>query len=188
MSNKNVGRPIETNPRNVLVKFKVTKDENKRILDLCEKINKNRSDLMRNLVLGNIDEAEFFTYIGLIPFLQKFKKQTTIEQEKAKDDLKQGDGGLIDIEFITQYGVLKDANKQLGLLEWTDNIRLLESLAKYKCFGEIDISPLADAYRQFRSALHRKSLADDSYQGNLSDYAELRYSVIAIWKQVFELA
>jgi len=108
-------------------------------------------------------------------------------EEKAKNDIKQGDGGLIDIEFITQYGVLRYANKQLGLLEWTDNIRLLESLAKYKCFGELDISPLADAYRQFRSALHRKSLADERYQVSLSDYAELRHSVMTIWRQVFEL-
>ena len=105
----------------------------------------------------------------------------------AKEDIKQGDGGLIDIEFITQYGVLKYSGQRLGLLEWTDNIRLLEMLACYKCFGDIDISPLAEAYRQLRSALHRKSLADERYKASLADYTELREAVMKIWRQVFNL-
>jgi len=105
--------------------------------------------------------------------------------EKAKDDIKQGDGGLIDIEFITQYGVLQYANQNDGLLEWTDNVRLLETLAKYKCFGEVDISPLAGVYRKLRSALHRKSLADERYQASLADYSEQRLAVMAIWQQIF---
>jgi len=106
-------------------------------------------------------------------------------EEKAKNDIKQGDGGLIDIEFITQYGVLQYGNQYAGLLEWTDNIRLLEALAKYKCFGEVDISPLADVYRKLRSALHRKSLADEQYQASLADYSEQRLAVTAIWQQIF---
>jgi len=106
-------------------------------------------------------------------------------EETAKNDIKQGDGGLIDIEFITQYGVLQYADQYEGLLGWTDNIRLLEALAKYKCFGTVDISPLADVYRTLRSALHRKSLADDRYKVSLADYSEQRHAVMAIWQQIF---
>jgi glutamate-ammonia-ligase adenylyltransferase len=104
----------------------------------------------------------------------------------AKNDIKQGDGGLIDIEFITQYGVLQYANQYKGLLAWTDNIRLLEALAQYKCFGSVDISPLTDVYRQLRSALHRMSLADERYQVSLANFAEQRLAVISIWQQIFE--
>jgi glutamate-ammonia-ligase adenylyltransferase len=106
-------------------------------------------------------------------------------EEKAKNDIKQGDGGLIDIEFITQYGVLQYAEECNDLLEWTDNIRLIEALAKYKCFGEVDISPLAEVYRKLRSALHRKSLADEKYKASLADYSEQRLAVMAIWQQIF---
>lgn len=106
-------------------------------------------------------------------------------EEKAKNDIKQGNGGLIDIEFITQYGVLQYANQCESLLEWTDNIRILEALAKYKCFGEVDISPLADVYRKLRSALHRKSLADERYQASLADYSAQRLAVMAVWQQIF---
>jgi [glutamine synthetase] adenylyltransferase / [glutamine synthetase]-adenylyl-L-tyrosine phosphorylase len=107
-------------------------------------------------------------------------------EAQAREDIKQGNGGLIDIEFITQYGVLRHAGQQHALLEWTDNIRLLETLAHYHCFGEIDISPLMEAYRQLRSGLHRKSLADESYQGTLADFPEIRTAVAALWEQVFK--
>lgn len=107
-------------------------------------------------------------------------------KEKAKNDIKQGDGGLIDIEFITQYGVLQYANQYDGLLEWTDNVRLLEALAKHKCFGEVDVSPLAEVYRKLRSALHRMSLADDRYEVSLVDFSEQRLAVMSIWQQIFE--
>jgi len=107
-------------------------------------------------------------------------------KEKAKNDIKQGDGGLIDIEFITQYGVLQYANQYDGLLEWTDNVRLLEALAKHKCFGEVDVSPLAEVYRKLRSALHRMSLADDRYKVSLVDFSEQRLAVMFIWQQIFE--
>jgi len=103
---------------------------------------------------------------------------------EAKDDIKQGEGGLIDIEFITQYGVLRGAGEHQGLLEWTDNIRLLETLAKLNCFDGVDVSPLIEAYRQLRSALHRKSLADDDYTVSLADFPDIRKTVAQVWQHV----
>jgi [glutamine synthetase] adenylyltransferase / [glutamine synthetase]-adenylyl-L-tyrosine phosphorylase len=44
-------------------------------------------------------------------------------------DLKQGRGGIADIEFMVQYMVLRWAHRYPELLEWTDNIRQLETLA-----------------------------------------------------------
>ena len=113
--------------------------------------------------------------------IDKFKGE-----EKAKKHIKQGDGGLIDIEFITQYGVLSYAAAHNDLLEWTDNVRLLETLAKHNCFQGVDLLPLIDAYRELRSALHRKSLADDSYIVDLSDYPDITNTVISAWKHIFE--
>jgi glutamate-ammonia-ligase adenylyltransferase len=152
-----------------------------------------------NHVRKNILTTDFSTFnankdaVSLIDNVVKMRckmKLAAIDkfgtEDKAKNDIKQGDGGLIDIEFITQYGVLQYASQYDGLLEWTDNVRLLEALANYKCFGEVDITPLAEVYRKLRSALHKESLADDQYEVSLVDYSEERLEVMSIWQQIFE--
>ncbi len=45
-------------------------------------------------------------------------------------DLKQGRGGIADIEFMVQYSVLRWAARHPELADWTDNVRLLETLAR----------------------------------------------------------
>ena len=44
-------------------------------------------------------------------------------------DLKHGPGGITDIEFMVQYAVLRWAGAHPPLLAWTDNLRLLETIA-----------------------------------------------------------
>lgn len=112
--------------------------------------------------------------------IDKFKSE-----EVAKHHLKQGAGGLIDIEFIAQFGVLAYAGQAPQLLQWSDNIRQLESLIEQGCFPGIALHPLMDAYRTLRSALHRKTLAGKSYQASLRDFEETRTQVVQIWEQVF---
>jgi len=157
--------------------------------DLGERFNLVRQKILTSHDDTFNDKKEAASLVTDVVNMRRKMKVAAIDkfgsEEKAVNDIKQGDGGLIDIEFITQYGVLQYASQSAGLLEWTDNVRLLEALAKYKCFGEVDISPLADVYRQLRSALHRKSLADDRYQVSLVDYSEQRLAVMAIWQQIF---
>ncbi|HWU69488.1 MAG TPA: bifunctional [glutamate--ammonia ligase]-adenylyl-L-tyrosine phosphorylase/[glutamate--ammonia-ligase] adenylyltransferase, partial [Stenotrophobium sp.] len=43
-------------------------------------------------------------------------------------DIKQGEGGMIDAEFITQFLVLRDAHKDAAIIEWSDNWRQLDAL------------------------------------------------------------
>ncbi|MCP3900390.1 MAG: bifunctional [glutamate--ammonia ligase]-adenylyl-L-tyrosine phosphorylase/[glutamate--ammonia-ligase] adenylyltransferase, partial [Desulfobacteraceae bacterium] len=55
------------------------------------------------------------------------------EHLRIKDgyfDIKQGKGGIVDIEFLVQYLVLNHSYSHPKLKLWTDNVRLLESLAK----------------------------------------------------------
>ena len=117
--------------------------------------------------------------------MQRAEVEALKNEQQAHDDIKLGLGGLVDIEFITQYGVLLKAPSEPSLLEWSDNVRLLEALSEAGCFGELDFQPLIDAYRTLRSARHRKSLADDCYQVSLADFPELRTCVRKSWGQVF---
>lgn len=101
-------------------------------------------------------------------------------------DIKQGHGGLIDIEFISQYGVLAFSSDHPLLHKWTDNIRILESLSSEKCFSEIDLKPLESAYRSLRSALHRNSLADVQDKTEIESLSGITSTVEMIWRQIFE--
>lgn len=100
-------------------------------------------------------------------------------------DIKQGDGGLIDIEFISQFGVLAYASRVTELLKWTDNIRIMEVLVANQCFGEVDIKELEHAYRELRSAIHRNSLADVDERLGIDDFQEITASVSEVWRQIF---
>jgi glutamate-ammonia-ligase adenylyltransferase len=75
-------------------------------------------------------------------------------------DLKQGPGGIADIEFMVQYAVLRWAHQYPDLVDWTDNIRLLEALARHRLLEGDAAQRLADAYRAFRSVYHRQTLQE----------------------------
>ena len=131
-----------------------------------------------------------------IDILTKPRDHQTLRQEviamrekmkaNAKElDIKQGNGGLIDIEFISQYAVLAFSSTHPLLYKWTDNIRILESLSVEKCFADVDLKPLESAYRELRSALHRNSLADADDKAEIKEFAEITSIVESTWQKIF---
>ncbi|BBN80490.1 glutamate-ammonia-ligase adenylyltransferase [Pseudoalteromonas sp. A25] len=73
-------------------------------------------------------------------------------------DLKQGLGGMTDIEFIVQYLVLNNAQHSPELIEYTDNIRILACARKLGILPEQAQSVLSEAYCFFRELYHNQSL------------------------------
>jgi glutamate-ammonia-ligase adenylyltransferase len=100
-------------------------------------------------------------------------------------DLKQDKGGITDIEFIVQYLVLKEARRQVELLRYSDNIRQLESLAKFWILEEQDADALADAYRTYRRQMHHLALAGQLALVPRSEVKALSMTVVEIWQRVF---
>jgi glutamate-ammonia-ligase adenylyltransferase len=100
-------------------------------------------------------------------------------------DLKQDMGGVTDIEFIVQYLVLKEARRQAELLRFSDNIRQLESLAKFGILPERDADALADAYRAYRRRMHHLSLAGKPALLPRADVQRLSNVVKEIWQRIF---
>ncbi len=101
-------------------------------------------------------------------------------------DLKQGPGGIADIEFMVQYAVLRWAHRQSELATWTDNVRLLDTLARHRLMERDATRRLSDAYRAFRAEYHRQTLQELS--GLVSDQTlvEQRESVRSIWTELME--
>ncbi len=73
-------------------------------------------------------------------------------------DIKQGRGGLIDIEFLTQFLVLRDAHRHPEVARWTDNWRQLEALQQAGAVAAADKATLIECYRQYRAWAHQRSL------------------------------
>src|SRR5690625_5742511 len=73
-------------------------------------------------------------------------------------DLKQDSGGIVDIEFMGQYGVLAWACERPERVEYTDNIRLLGALEKSGLLRGESPARLINAYKARRPVGHRLAL------------------------------
>jgi len=107
-------------------------------------------------------------------------------QEKAllkpgRFDLKKDPGGITDIEFMVQYSVLAHAHAHSDLIEYTDNVRNLEALAKAGILAVDDAEFLADAYRTFRDTLHALSLQGVGSDVSMDEFANEREGVQQLW-------
>jgi len=99
-------------------------------------------------------------------------RQELADRDPGYFDLKQGTGGIADIEFMVQYHVLRYAHDHHNLLVWSDNIRLLETLgAEHLLAPDLDLSGLdtpgpgaaqllAEAYRRYRKRVHELTLQE----------------------------
>ncbi|MGD8710996.1 MAG: bifunctional [glutamate--ammonia ligase]-adenylyl-L-tyrosine phosphorylase/[glutamate--ammonia-ligase] adenylyltransferase, partial [Ectothiorhodospiraceae bacterium] len=96
-------------------------------------------------------------------------------------DLKQDRGGIADIEFMVQYGVLAGAHEHPGLLRYTDNIRLLDELSRSGWIAADEARRLADAYRAYRARVHRLTLQEEAARVPADELSEYRTRVTELW-------
>jgi [glutamine synthetase] adenylyltransferase / [glutamine synthetase]-adenylyl-L-tyrosine phosphorylase len=104
--------------------------------------------------------------------------------DNDKFDLKQSKGGIADIEFIVQFGVLANAAKQAALTTYTDNVRLLEGLADYGFLTKTEAALLKTAYCTYRDYGHKQVLQGDKAIIDESEVKNLRRQVETIWQQI----
>jgi [glutamine synthetase] adenylyltransferase / [glutamine synthetase]-adenylyl-L-tyrosine phosphorylase len=101
-------------------------------------------------------------------------------------DLKQDNGGIVDIEFIVQYLVLLRSCEYNELIKWTDIVRLLETLKETRIINDHVAHILKIAYLTFRSAVHQINLQEKPAKVPESKFRGLRENVEQIWKDIME--
>jgi glutamate-ammonia-ligase adenylyltransferase len=104
--------------------------------------------------------------------------------DASRFDLKQGRGGIGDIEFLVQYLVLRNAAQHPALVHYSDNIRQLGTL---QAAGILDIdtaSRLQQTYRDYRLRLHRLSLDEQPPLVPETEFVAERQFVVATWDSV----
>ncbi len=103
---------------------------------------------------------------------------------KGRFDIKQDRGGLADIEFLVQFGVLRWAHEHPQLTRWTDNLRLLADFARHGLLKESQAQALGAAYLAYRGALHRLALQERAAIVDGDEFRDHRRQVTALWQQL----
>ena len=127
---------------------------------------------------------------------QTLKKEVREMREKMRDalaskdkdqfDLKQSKGGIADIEFIVQFGVLDQASKNIALTTYTDNVRLLEGLQEQGFMSKDHADALKTAYCTYRDVGHKRVLQGERALIDADQVRELSEQVEQIWQDFME--
>jgi len=102
--------------------------------------------------------------------------------DKSEDfDVKQNAGGLVDIEFMTQAGVLIHAEANADCLRHTATLELIKELKDIGWYEAEEAEAIADAYRYFRKLKNWQNLKCEADETNVAQH---RDNVKAVWQRL----
>ncbi len=137
-------------------------------------------------------------------FLQELREEVSIKKEvvnmrqKMRDnldktdsnnfpdnfDLKQGTGGIVDIEFMVQYFVLSFAKAYPKLAKYSDNVRCLEAIKESGLLQFDEAEKLEKSYQAYRKRYHRLALQNSPALILQNEFIIEREFVISIWQKI----
>lgn len=100
-------------------------------------------------------------------------------------DLKQGIGGIGDIEFLVQYLVLANARKNPAVFYYSDNIRQLDALAGCGSISAETSIRLQDIFKTYRLRTHHLLLDDRQALVPQAEFEAEQQYVKGLWQQTF---
>lgn len=150
------------------------------------------------IVYGNNDLALAFEAIKLDVLKQardgvKLMDDVVTMREKMRNhldkstkdlmDIKQGQGGLVDIEFLAQYLVLAHCHQEQNLAKFSDNDGIFKQLASLGIISVDDSQMLVKSYQQLREFSHKATLQNEAL---LIEGAALpqRSDISALWQKI----
>lgn len=92
-------------------------------------------------------------------------------------------GGIADIEFLVQYGVLGWAHTLGDSIALTDNLRLLGAFERCGVATTAEASILQNAYRTYRSRVHELDLQDLPSVVDGTEFSDIRKQVSTVWDE-----
>ncbi|NIA27819.1 MAG: bifunctional [glutamate--ammonia ligase]-adenylyl-L-tyrosine phosphorylase/[glutamate--ammonia-ligase] adenylyltransferase [Desulfobulbaceae bacterium] len=143
---------------------------------VAEEFERIRRETLKNLVRRD----------SLREGVEAMRRRMRSELDKSDGDLfdiKQGGGGIGDIEFTVQYLVLRFANEHPGVTEFSDNIRQLDALADAGCLGIEVATRLQDIYKIYRQRVHHLVLDNHKPLVPVGEFEHERKYVRSIWQE-----
>ncbi|MFK8031795.1 MAG: bifunctional [glutamate--ammonia ligase]-adenylyl-L-tyrosine phosphorylase/[glutamate--ammonia-ligase] adenylyltransferase [Gammaproteobacteria bacterium] len=121
---------------------------------------KSRFEALRQDLLQQTRSSE--TLCAAVRDMRQKMKVELNRSTPTQFDLKQGDGGLVDLEFLVQFLVLAHSHSVPELAVFSDNVRQLDAIEAAKLLPASDAAALREAYISIRENLHSLSLAGQS--------------------------
>ena len=111
---------------------------------------------------------------------QKLREHHGVNSQEVKHK----SGGVVDLEFISQFLVLAYGHRYPALFTYSDNIRVLDAAAACGLMSSEETCALQQAYQQLRGISHRETLqpADPL---SMPDISAAEHAVQASWLRVF---
>ena len=143
---------------------------------IAREFERIRADTLRNRVRRDqlLDDV--------LSMRAKMRKQLD-KSNALQFDLKQGEGGIGDIEFLVQYLVLKNAGDEPAVIHYSDNIRQLGTLEAVGCLCPTDVAQLQNVYKAYRLTTHRLALDGKSPLVPATDFVDEREFVSFVWQR-----
>ncbi len=98
-------------------------------------------------------------------------------------ELKQDPGGIVDIEFLAQFLVLRHAEQHPEMTKWTDNVRIFETAEKLALMTPEDAKILHDAYLVYREHTHRAGLQNEKAAVPADQFIDYRKAIRRLWHE-----
>ena len=103
--------------------------------------------------------------------------------QASEFDLKQGAGGIADIEFLAQYWALAWAEAHAPVVMFSDTIRQLESVASADLVPQATVDVLTGAYRAYRGHAHHLALEGREAIVAADAFVAERSAVTRVWNE-----
>ncbi len=100
--------------------------------------------------------------------------------------LKHGRGGIVDVEFMVQYAVLRWAGAHPSLTGHTGTLPLIEALAEAGVVGADEVDVLRRGYRACLAKVQRLTLEGEDPVVDAGVLADERGAVAALWRAWME--
>ncbi len=119
----------------------------------------------------------------------KMRKKMREHLDKSTSDntdIKQGQGGLVDIEFLVQFLVLSESSKHLELFQYSDNLSLLKELQRCNVISLDQQKQLIDSYCTLRDFGHHATLKNEQQLITKVDFHKIAEKVNAICQSLYD--
>ena len=140
-------------------------------------------DRIRSSVLRQKQETDKLLQ-EVVEMREKMRKHLAshVVSEAAADfDIKQDTGGLVDIEFMTQAGVLIHAEQCADCIKHTATLELINELTKVGWYEADEAENIGNAYRYFRKLKNWQKL---QCEADVSEVSLHRDNVTAVWHRL----
>lgn len=144
-------------------------------------LSKDFDQLRQNILC--LPRTEKILQIQIIKMRAKMMEQFGMPVDAAVFDIKQDAGGLVDIEFIAQYGVLLWAQRYPDLVQEVGTLKIIEAFSRLDLLSTVQAEQLSEAYIEYRSMIHLLIIKNLPSTITATKFEYHRTVVRSVWRE-----